>query len=85
MIWTVIWSDKSAKQLKKLDKTVARKIIARVEEIVDDPFKAVKRLTNSTQFSLRVGDYRVILELRSGKLVVFVVSTAKRGRSYDRL
>ena len=85
MTWSVGWSEKSARQLKKIDKQTAKKIIARVEEIRDDPFKAVKRLSNSILYGLRVGDYRVILDLKSGKLIIFVVSTAKRGRSYDRL
>lgn len=82
MIWSVMWSDKSKKQLSKIDKKTASRIIDRVEDIKKDPFTAVSRLSGSQFFRLRVGDYRVILDLQQGKLIIFVIETDNRKRIY---
>lgn len=82
MTWSVLWSDKSKKQLKKLDKKIASRIIDGVEDIKEEPFAAVSRLTGSQFFRLRVGDYRIILDLQQGKLIIFVVETDNRKRIY---
>ena len=82
MIWTVKWSEKSLKQLKKIDRTIAGRIVDGVDDIQENPFDAVLRLSNSKFYRLRVGDYRVILDLQQGKLIIFVVETDNRGRIY---
>ncbi len=82
MIWSAIWSDKSKKQLSKMDKKTASRIIDAVEDIKKDPFVAVSRLSASKFFRLRAGDYRVILDLQQGKLVIFVIQTDNRKRIY---
>ena len=82
MPWDVLWSDKSKKQLSKLDKKTARKIRDAVLDCVDDPFSKVSRLTGSRFYKLRVGDYRVILDLQQGILIIFVVETDHRKRVY---
>ena len=82
MAWHILWSDKSRKQLEKLDKKTAKRIIGCVECIKENPYTAVSRLAGSQFFKLRIGDYRVILDLQHGKLVVFVVETGNRKRIY---
>lgn len=83
MVWTVVWSEKSKKQLKKLDKNIARRIRDRVLEITDDPYKATKRLVKKDLYSLRIGDYRAIMSLKREQLIIFVVSASHRKESYD--
>ena len=85
MVWEVVWSEKFVKQLKKLNKKDARIIRDRVLDIRDDPYKATNRLVNVNLYSLRVGNYRVILDLKREKLIIFAVSVLRRGRVYDRL
>jgi len=82
MAWSVLWSDKSKKQLKKLDRKTAGRIIDGVEDIKVDPFMAVSRLAGSRFYRLRVGDYRVILDLRQDMIIIFVVEADSRKRVY---
>lgn len=82
MAWSVLWSDRSRKQLKKMDRKTAGRIIDGVEDIRGDPFAAVSRLAGSRFYRLRVGDYRVILDLRQSKMIVFVVEADNRKRIY---
>ncbi|MBI5147469.1 MAG: type II toxin-antitoxin system RelE/ParE family toxin [Thaumarchaeota archaeon] len=82
MTWTVIWSEKSVKQLEKTDTKNAQKIYDSILDCVEDPFQTVIRLTNSPFYRLRVGNYRVILDLQQGKMIIFVVETDHRGKIY---
>ncbi|KEQ55950.1 putative toxin RelE2 protein [Marine Group I thaumarchaeote SCGC AAA799-E16] len=84
MTWQVIWSEKSVKQLEKIDKKTSQRIFDAVLECADDPFKNVTRLTNSPFYRLRVGNYRVILDLQQSRMIIFVVETDHRGRIYKK-
>jgi mRNA interferase RelE/StbE len=86
MAWQVIWSEKSVKQLEKIDKKNAQKIYDYVVSCVDDgnPFKFVIKLANSRFYRLRVGNYRVVLDIQQSKLIVFVVEVDHRKRIYKK-
>jgi len=40
------------------------------------------KMTNSPYYRLRVGDYRVILDIDDGKLIVLVLKVGTRGDVY---
>ncbi len=84
MVWEVVWSAKSVKQLGKIDKKNTQKIYDSVLDCIQDPFKNVIRLTNSPFYRLRIGSYRVILDLQQNKMIIFVVETDHRGRIYKK-
>ncbi len=84
MTWQVIWSEKSVKQLEKLDKKNAQIIYDTVSDGTQDPFKSVTRLTNSPFYRLRVGNYRVILDLQQGRVIIFVIEVDHRERIYKK-
>jgi len=82
--WEIIWSEKSVKQLKKMDVKNAQKIFDAVLDCIINPFQNVTRLTNSSFYRLRVGDYRVILDLQQSKMIIFVVETDHIGQIYKK-
>jgi len=82
MDWEVIWSEKSVKQLEKMNKKYAQKIYDTVLDITKNPFSAVTRLRNSNFYRLRVGNYRVIMDLQQSNMIIFVVETDHRGQVY---
>jgi len=84
MQWQVVWSKKSVSQLEKINKKNAQQIYDTVLDCVQDPFKNVIRLSNSRFYRLRVGNYRVILDLQQNKMIIFVVETDNRGRIYRK-
>ena len=83
MTWSVLWSSRSVRQLKKLDKKQVRRIRDSVLEITDNPFVAVRKLYDSSFFRMRVGNYRIIMDLQQGKMIIFVVEVDHRRRIYD--
>lgn len=82
MAWQVIWSEKSVKQLEKINKKDAQRIYDRVVDCAGDPFRMTARLTDSPFFRLRVGDYRVILDLQQNRVIVFVIEVDLRKKIY---
>jgi mRNA interferase RelE/StbE len=84
LTWEIIWSEKSVKQLKKIDEKNAQKIYDSVQDCIKNPFQTVTRLTNSSFYRLRVGNYRVILDLQQNKMIIFVVETDHRGQIYKK-
>jgi len=84
MTWKVIWSEKSVKQLERIDKKNAQKIYDSVQDCAEDPYRAVIKLTDSPFFRLRVGNYRVILDLQQSKMIIFIVETDHRGKIYKK-
>ena len=82
MSYEIIWSEKAKKNLKILDKTVSTRIVSKVESIKNDPFLFVKHLQEVALYSLRVGEYRVVLDIENKKIVIFVVKTGHSGKVY---
>jgi mRNA interferase RelE/StbE len=80
----IIWSDSAFKQLKKLDRSVANRVFDAVTRLREGPDRWVSRIVNSPYYKLRVGDYRVILDIRRKELRVLVLKVGHRRRIYDR-
>ena len=78
MPFEIIWSDSAAGQLKKLDRTVARRIFDKVGELHATPHRFVRKLANSPYYRLRVGDYRVILDIQETVLRILVLKAGHR-------
>lgn len=83
MVWQVIWSEKSVTQLKRMDKKNAQRVYDAVLDCAKEPFDAVTRLVNSPFYKIRVGNYRVILDLQQKKMVIFVITADHRKRVHD--
>ena len=82
MVYDIIWTAPAERQLRKLDRSVGKRIFEAVEELAEDPFRRVLRLVNSPYYRLRVGDYRVIIDLQEGKLLVLVLLMGHRKNIY---
>lgn len=83
MIYEVRYSAKAQKQLKKLDKSVVRVLIAWIEKNLvntSDPRIHGKGLTaNKSGFwRYRIGNYRIIADIKDNELIIEVVEVAHR-------
>lgn len=82
MQFQIIWSEPAADQLRKLDRQVAKRIFHKVSELNEDPFLYVTKLVGSPNYRLRVGDYRVILEIQGSCLKILVLMIGHRKDIY---
>lgn len=83
MTYHVIFSDLALKQLRKLDRETGQRIISTLERIRIRPDAYVKKLVGDEGYRLRVGNYRVILDLDKEKLIILVLRIGHRRNVYD--
>ena len=87
MAWTVDYTETARKQLRKLDKQVARRILDFLDERVaaaEEPRSTGKALTGplGSFWRYRVGEYRIICDIQDGQLRVLVVQIDNRREVY---
>ena len=83
MTYHVIFSDLALKQLRKLDREIGQRIISALERIRIRPDAYVKKLVGDEGYRIRVGNYRVILDLDKEKLIILVLRIGHRRNVYD--
>lgn len=76
--YTVVLTDSARRDLERLDRSVARRIVARLEDLQEDPLTKLGRLVNSPLYRLRVGHGRVIVEVDEREVRVSVIKVAHR-------
>ena len=88
MAWTVEYDPRSEKELAKIAKPVAKRILDYMDAVaeLDDPTIRGKPLVGSLAglWRYRVGDWRVICDLDTHRLVIVAVEVAHRSRVYAR-
>jgi len=84
MTYEVSWTETSLRQLDKLEKSAAKRIIDKVEKIKADPFLFVEKLKGIDFYKLRVGDYRVIMSIEKGRMIIFVLEVGHRSVVYRK-
>ena len=88
MAWTVDYTETASKQLRKLDKQTARRIVDFMDDRVagqQDPRSTGKALTGpllGAFWRYHVGDCRIICDLQDGALRVLVVEVGNRRDIY---
>ncbi|WP_026100974.1 type II toxin-antitoxin system RelE/ParE family toxin [Synechococcus sp. PCC 7336] len=87
MAWTIEYTDTAKKQLRKLDKQRARRILDYMDERVaerEDPRSTGKALTGALGglWRYRVGDCRIICDIQDKALLVLVVRLGDRREVY---
>lgn len=85
MTYTVLWTEKAAKSLRRLPEEQVARIIDAVERIRERPFDHVRWLTGSPYFRYRVGKYRIILDIKHKTLIIYVIKVGNRENVYDDL
>lgn len=88
MAWRIEIDKDVQREMKKLDKQVAKRITAKLREVsqLDDPRSMGKGLTGNLAglWRYQVGDYRIICDIEDGVLLILVVDVAHRREVYKR-
>ena len=84
MSYTLSWTRKSEKDLAKLPKNIAERIIDKIESIVEDPHRTAEPCEGYPYYHQRVGDHRAILAIDDNGLLISVLKVGPRKKVYDR-
>jgi mRNA interferase RelE/StbE len=80
MHYEVLYANIAQRQLKKLPKSLAEKIMKKIELLSNDLYGDVKKLSDySPEYRLRVGDHRVLFDLDGNRIVIQAVRNRQEG------
>lgn len=86
MAWRIEIDKDAQRSMKKLDRQIAKRIVAKLREIsrLEDPKSTGKGLTENESglWRYRVGDYRIVVDIEDDVLVILVVDVNHRSRVY---
>ncbi len=88
MVWTINYSDRALKSLRKMDKQNARRIVDFMDlriAVAADPRQSGKPLKGELGvfWRYRVGEYRILCEIRDDELVILAATIGHRREVYD--
>lgn len=86
-MYSVIYTQAARKDLQKLPHDVAQKVFSAIKQIKEDPYRYVKKLKappTTPFYSLRVGEYRVIMTIENQQLIIFVIEIGHRSKIYRK-
>jgi len=83
MTYEIVLSDRAFRQLKKLDRNIQERIVSALERIRVRPEDHSTKLIGDPGYKLRVGDYRVILDIDKNILKILVIKIGHRKNIYD--
>lgn len=88
MAWRIEIDKGVQRSMKKLDRNVAKRIIAKLREIsqLEDPRSTGKALAGNLAglWRYRVGDYRIVCDIEDEVLLILVIDVAHRSKVYKR-
>ena len=83
--WAVEFERRAEKDLARLDPQVKQRVLIAIGRLVEDPGSVdLRRLTGRAESRLRVGDWRVIIELDVASRTIIIERILPRGRAYNR-
>ena len=85
MIFEIRWDERVVEFLRKLDRPISRRIVQKVDGIKSDPKRYLEPLREAKGYKLRVGDYRVIIDVDWDAKIIFVLLVGHRKKIYKRI
>lgn len=82
MTYRVIFDKKAEKLFFKLPVEIQGRIITALKRCRIRPYSHVVRLVDSPYYRLRVGDYRVIMDIKDQQLIILVITVGHRSHIY---
>ena len=83
MVRLIKYLPSAGKKLNILSQNAHKRIIKAISKLKDNPRPSgCKKLKSRDAYRIRVGDYRIIYEIRDNMLVVLVIRIAHRHEAY---
>jgi mRNA interferase RelE/StbE len=80
---TIVFTPEAAREFEALDSTVRERVEAALDQLAVAPLSLrnqIKRLKGQTALRLRVGDWRIMFQLKSDDILVLMI--AHRSEAY---
>lgn len=86
-LFSIVFKTSASKDLARLEHTARRRIAEAIDALAVNPYPhgALKLEGFKNHWRVLVGNFRIVYEIRSGELVVFVIKIADRKEVYKSL
>ena len=84
MPFDIKWTANSRKFLRKLTPEISKRIVGKIKQLKENPFRYLEHYEGDTCFKLRIGNYRALIDIDFSNKILFVRVLDKRGRIYKR-
>ena len=84
VIWRVVYSAKAQKDLDRIDAGIAKRVILLMDEVASNPYGLLERMRGSPFYKLRIGQYRVVVDMVGHKSVLHVAKVKHRSQAYKK-
>ncbi len=85
MVFELVFDKKTIKEMNKLPKKVKERIFLKLIESKKDPFNFFERLSGRLDYKARVGDYRIIADIKRDKNRIQVLRVGHRKNIYEKI
>ena len=82
MNYSIKWSPQSSSFLDELQENVAKRILKKLDEVKENPFRYLEHYESNKGYKLRIGDYRMIIDVDFQNRILFIRVFDKRARIY---
>ena len=82
MVYELEFSQEAFQFLDKLPKLIRNRIIRKLDSIREKPFSYVKKLKGGKLWRLRVGKYRILLDMLIKRNTIYVIRIGLRKNVY---
>ena len=84
MTYSIKWRPKAVKELHKLPRDVAVRLVKKVDSLKENPMRFLEKLRGDPGFKLRVGDYRALIDVKEEEKIIAVRVVGHRKNIYKR-
>ncbi len=74
----IILSEQAAKEIRRLDRSLSKRILEELSQFAGNPDKRVIKLAGAPYFRLRAWDYHAIFDMQKNALRILVIRARKR-------
>ncbi len=78
------WEENVLRQLDKLPDVISKRIVKKVDSLRISPFSKIKKLKGEDVFRLRIGDYRIILDVDVKNKLIRILYLGHRKNIYKK-
>lgn len=80
----IVITTRAKKDLEKLDNDTRKRVYIALEHLITGQRIDIKKLKGSENYRIRVGDYRVIIEISKQAVTVYTLRVLHRREVYER-
>jgi len=82
-MYQIIFEKRALRDLNKFEKNIKQRIWDKLQECKQDPFRYLEHLEDINGFKLRIGDYRLIIDVDTTIKILRILKVGDRKKIYD--